>query len=247
MVNSATADAFRPGVLTTRILPLARRRHVDVDRASARDRNQLQLRQPFKHAGGEGREMGDGDLGAVHMRHHLVGRPLIFLQPLHSRLGVAVLHRFVRPRHLVRSDLERLSALLPDRLLEHGRQHETVAHDRYDRPSALDVLAQAGVLLSEPAQMAPSRRHGRSDGSVDRVELRVIVAELRVGDGQLIEKRSDPCVGARIHVRIDADVDRSHHRGAGRAKLLARERPHVRVERRGENGAHRLRPRGASA
>ena len=79
MVNSATADAFRPGVLTTRIFRLARRRHVDVDRASARDRNQLQLRQPFDHAGGKRREMGDGDLSAIHMRHDLVGGPLIFL------------------------------------------------------------------------------------------------------------------------------------------------------------------------
>src|ERR1700734_3703879 len=95
--------------------------------------------------------------------------------------------------------------------------------------------------------MTPSRRHGRSDGSVDRVELRVIDAQLRVGDRQLIEKWSDPYVGAGIHVRIDADVDGSHHRGAKSAKLLARERPHIRVKNRGENGAHRLRSRGAAS
>ena len=48
-------------------LALARRRHVDVDRAPSGDGNQLQLRQPFNHAGGKGREMGDGDLGAIHI------------------------------------------------------------------------------------------------------------------------------------------------------------------------------------
>ena len=79
MANSATADAFRPGVLTTRIFRFARRRHVDVDRASPGDGDQLQLRQPFDHSGGKRRQMGDGDLRAVHMRHHLVRRPLIFL------------------------------------------------------------------------------------------------------------------------------------------------------------------------
>ena len=79
MANSATADAFRPGVLTTRNLSLARRCHVDVDRAPSGYGNQLQLRQPFNRASGKRREMGDGDLSAIHVRHHLIGCPLIFL------------------------------------------------------------------------------------------------------------------------------------------------------------------------
>jgi len=60
-------------------LPAARRSHVDVHRTPARDRNKLQLRQAFDHPSRERREVSDGDLSAVHMRHHLVSRPLIFL------------------------------------------------------------------------------------------------------------------------------------------------------------------------
>ena len=58
---------------------LARRRHVDVDRAASGDGDQLQFRQPFNHASGKRREMGDGDFSAIHMRHDLVRGPLIFL------------------------------------------------------------------------------------------------------------------------------------------------------------------------
>ena len=112
MVNSATADAFRPGVLTTRIFRLRAAAMSMFTGAPARDGDELQSGQPLEHSGGEGREMGDGDLGAVHMRHHLVCRALIFLQPLHSRLDISVLHRLVRPGHLVRSDLGSFSALL---------------------------------------------------------------------------------------------------------------------------------------
>ena len=60
-------------------LPVARGGHVDVHRAPARDRDELQLRQPFDHSSREWRKMGDGDLGAIHKRHDLVGGPLIFL------------------------------------------------------------------------------------------------------------------------------------------------------------------------
>ena len=80
--------------------------------------------------------MRDGDLGAVHMGDDLVGVALIFLQSFHSRFGVAVLHRFVRPWQLERSDLEVFAALLAQRFLEHRRQHEAVADDRNDGPLA---------------------------------------------------------------------------------------------------------------
>ena len=63
MVNSATAEALPPRGIDDADLPVARRGHVDVHRAPARDGNELQPGQPLEHSGGEGGEMGDGDLG----------------------------------------------------------------------------------------------------------------------------------------------------------------------------------------
>ena len=138
---------------------LARRVHVDIDRAAARDRNQLQMGQPVEHRGGERREMGDDDLRVVRRSATTSsGVALIFLQPVHARLGVAVLHRLVGPGHLERL----ISSVSPQcgrmRLLEHRRQHETVADDR-DLIGLSRRALSWRVLLSEPAEMTPSGCH----------------------------------------------------------------------------------------
>ncbi len=143
MVNSATADAFRPGVSATRILRLRAAATSMFTGPPASDGHELQSGQPLEHSGGEGCEMGDGDLGAVHMRHHFVSRALIFLQPLHSRLNISMLHRLIRPGHLMGSDLGSFSALPPDRSLKHAWQHEAITDDGDDRPRTREVSVQA--------------------------------------------------------------------------------------------------------
>ena len=80
MVNSATAEALRPGVLTTSTPRCACRRHVDVDRPAAADRDQLQRRQAVEHGAGDRRQMVDQDRGAADELGDGVGIALILLQ-----------------------------------------------------------------------------------------------------------------------------------------------------------------------
>src|ERR1700729_122472 len=60
-------------------LPFTRRHHVADQMSPSGNENWLQLRHPYNHAGGKGREMGEGHLSAIHTPHHLIGCPLIFL------------------------------------------------------------------------------------------------------------------------------------------------------------------------
>ena len=115
IVNSATALALRPGVLTTRIAVLARRRHVDIDRPAARDGDQLEVRQPIHHAGGERRELRDQrSRRRRRRRRSRRGRPYT-PSGRPARFGIAVLHRLVRPGQFQRADVDRpLAAGLRD-------------------------------------------------------------------------------------------------------------------------------------
>ena len=113
-------------------------------------------------------------------------------------------------------------------------------------------LGRARSLLKrrtpvESSEMSPSRRHGYPNGPVDGVKFRVELAELRIRNDELIEKRSDPRLGARAHVRENPDIDRSHHRRARSAEFLPRQRSDIRIEGGCKNDAHRSRTRGASA
>src|SRR5260370_35540796 len=87
--------------------------------------------------------MSAGDSWGVDMSNDLIGGALIFLRPIHSRLGVAVLHRLVRPWQFERSNLEPFPPSLANRLLEHGCEHEAGADDRDDGPRTHGIGAPA--------------------------------------------------------------------------------------------------------
>ena len=74
--------------------------------------------------------MRDEHRGVAHMRHDLVGRAHVFLQPLHARRGIAVLHGLVGPGQVELAARHPVAAGGEQRLLEHVRQHEAVADDR---------------------------------------------------------------------------------------------------------------------
>ena len=106
IVNSATALALRPGVLTTRILR-SRAAFMSILTGPPRDTAiSFRLRQAIHHAAGERRELRDDDLSVADHGDDLVRAALIFLQPVHAGLRIAVLHRLVRPGQFERADVE---------------------------------------------------------------------------------------------------------------------------------------------
>ena len=118
MVNSATAEALRPGVLTTVMPRVARRRHVDVDRPAARHGDELEARQALIMRAGQRREMRHQDLGVADESTDLVRIADILLEPVHAGAGIAMLHRLVGPGEIEGADVEAFAAGLLDRRLE---------------------------------------------------------------------------------------------------------------------------------
>ena len=102
-----------PGRVDDQDVSLARSVEVDIDRAAARDRDQLERGQAFEHGGGKRRELSDDDVRVADKADDLVGVALVLLEAVHPGRLVAVAHRLVGPGHLHGFDLERarLSAL----------------------------------------------------------------------------------------------------------------------------------------
>lgn len=111
-------------------------RHIDVHRTAAGRDDQLETRQALEHRRRKRRQLGHDDGRAARPMDNLVGIALIFLQPIHARLGVAVPHRLVRPRQFEGLNVERPRAAGADRRFERRRRHELVADDHDPRPSS---------------------------------------------------------------------------------------------------------------
>jgi hypothetical protein len=146
-----------PGRVDDEDALLARGGEIDVHRPAARDGDQLERRHPLEHRGGERRELGNRDLGQVDKVDDRLGVALVFLEAVHSRLGVAVPHRLVGPRQFYGFDIEERVAAGPDRRLERRGRHEPIADDGDFRPPS-----------SLSAHVPPSRHRpngARSAGS----------------------------------------------------------------------------------
>ena len=115
----------------------ARGGKIDVDRAAAGDDDQPERRHALEHRGGERRELGDRDLGLADKADDRLGVALVFLQPVHAPLGIAVPHRLVGPRQLHGFDVDRPLAPGANRRLEVERRHEPIADDGDFRDFAL--------------------------------------------------------------------------------------------------------------
>ena len=153
MANSATALALRPGVLTTWMPRVAGRGDVDIDRTATGNGDQLQPGQAIHHGSGERRQMRHQDCRIADKGDDVVRLAHIFLQPVHACLGIAVLHRLIRPRLFERANGERVAADFPQGILEQAGQHEAVPDDgdglRHGFASrACAKAAQAGGIAS---------------------------------------------------------------------------------------------------
>ena len=106
MVNSATAEALRPGVFTT---STPRSRAAAMSMLTGPPRLTAISFSPGSRssiAAGHRRQMVDQDLRLADELGHGVGVALILLQPRQARAGIAVGHRLVRPRQLQRAQLD---------------------------------------------------------------------------------------------------------------------------------------------
>jgi hypothetical protein len=125
--------------------------HVDVDRTSTRDRNQLEVGQALEHRRRERREVSNDNVRVVDKANDIIRVSLVFLEAVHSRRVVAVFHRLVGPGHFQGFDLEPVIAAGADRLFEHRWQHEAIAGDRDLR-----------LLSARPAHSRSSRLNSES-------------------------------------------------------------------------------------
>ena len=106
MVNSATAEALRPGALAIAIPRSRAAARSMLTLPAAGDDDQLERRHALEHRGRERRELGDRDLRRADKGDDRLGVALVFLEAVHPRLDIAVPHRLVGPRQLHRFDID---------------------------------------------------------------------------------------------------------------------------------------------
>ena len=201
MVNSATALALRPGVLTT-VMPRSRAAAMSILTGPPRDTaTSFSFGRRSHHAGGKRRELRHEDLGVADEVDDLVGLAHIFLQPVHAGLGVAVLHRLVRPGQF---DARGCRAPSPqrfaDRRPKHLGEHEAVADDG-------DLTAHCHGSCRACGHGAPDRPQRLVRLAIDREELVVESRERGRAARPSPSSGVDPVGGAGVHVGIDARCD----------------------------------------
>ena len=104
--------------------------HVDIHRPPARNRDELQIGEPFEHRPRDRRQMGDEHRGVTDECRDLVRTTHEFLQLVERRIGVAMLHRLIGPWLLVRPDSHSVATCGCDPVSENRGQHEAIANDR---------------------------------------------------------------------------------------------------------------------
>src|SRR5262245_28085654 len=102
--------------------------------------------------------MGDQHLGVADEVHDCVRLAHVLFEAVHAGLGVAVLHRLVRPGEVEGADRNLVANTLADRLLEDRGEHETVADDRklpsHGASSCMASVVKATALTAAvPASM----------------------------------------------------------------------------------------------
>ena len=139
------------------------RRHVDVDRATARYGNQLELRTALQQAGRDWRKVIDQHFGVADEGCHLQRVAQILFQALEIGVGgglaVAVRHRRVGPVKLQRADVERrVGQRRVQCLAEKMRLHKVVADD--GDAKLAHAMGPAGVMRAAVLRAAASWDHG---------------------------------------------------------------------------------------
>ena len=142
MVNSATAEALRPGALTMRTprsRAAARSMLTGPPRATTIS---LSAGMRLSIAAENGASWVIAISAEPTKRDDRLGVALVFLEAVHSRLGVAVPHRLVGPRQLHGRDIDWPVAAGADRRLERRGRHEPIADDGdFRSPSASALIS----------------------------------------------------------------------------------------------------------